>query len=112
MLFRNHSKGIYVEQMKIVAGFSELKDLLIRTHRIQKNKELIKLYFNAENNQLLMHDYDEHTKAIILISRLDKNEISNFSGHKARILVKYSLSFPNPALFLNEEFKLSGFFRI
>lgn len=35
-----------MKQTELVSGFSELKDLLIRTYRMQEDRQGVKLYFS------------------------------------------------------------------
>ena len=63
-----------MHQRVVMSGFSDLKDLLIRTYKIDKDQGLVKLYFTEENNRLLMHDYDDHERVIYLCSNL-KNKL-------------------------------------
>ena len=100
-----------MKQIEIVSGFSELKDLLIRTYKIKRSSELIKLYFTFQDQQLYMHDYDDHKMAVLLASDIAGKEISGQVTHNALRLVKASLKENNPSDFLNEGFKLNGFFR-
>lgn len=51
-----------MQQQQLISGFSELKDLLIRTYNIEKDREFVRLYFSECDNQLLMYDYDDHTR--------------------------------------------------
>ena len=100
-----------MKQIEIVSGFSELKGLLIRTYKIERSSELIKLYFTLQDQQLYMHDYDDHKKAVLLAKDIDFKDISDQLAFKAQRLVAEAIDNPNPAEFLNMEFKLSGFFR-
>jgi len=46
-----------MQQRELISGFSELKDLLIRTYKFEKEREFVRLYFSEYKNELLMHDY-------------------------------------------------------
>ena len=100
-----------MDQLEIVLGYSELKELIIRKYKIDKNRELVKLYFTAEDNKLVIHDYHDHKKAITLVQNIKRRQLSIFSGHNGRRLVQQSLNYADPVKFLNDEFRLSGFFR-
>ena len=100
-----------MKQIEIVSGFSELKGLLIRTYKIERSPELIKLYFTLQDQWLFMHDYDDHKKVVLLAADIAGKEISSQVTHTALRLVKASLKENNPAQFLNEGFRLNGFFR-
>ena len=100
-----------MEQREIISGFSELKDLLIRTYHIKKERELIKLYFSEINNTLLMHDNSDHKNAIVLSKNLKSKQALSGLPYMAHRLVLESLKHVSPSEFLNKEFQLNGFFR-
>ena len=100
-----------MQERVLISGFSELKDLLIKTFQIERNTEFVRLYFSQKNNELLMHDYDDHKKAINLSFNLKKGDIKTMLTINAHRVVKESLKHKSPAEFLNNGFKLSGFFR-
>ncbi len=100
-----------MQQRELVSGFSELKDLLIRTYKINRRREFVRLYFSIANNELLMHDYDDHKKALSLCSDIEQKKIREGLMSKSHRLAKESLKHPSPAEFLNNESKLYGFFR-
>lgn len=100
-----------MQQRELVSGFSDLKNILIRTYKIDRDRELVKLYFTERDSELLMHDYDDHKKVICLCTNLKNKFIRNDLVSKARLLVEESLMQANPAQFLNLEFQLNGFFR-
>ncbi len=100
-----------MQQTELVVGFSELKDLLIRTYEIEREREFVKLYFTEETDSLLMHDYDDHKKYLFLSFNVKKKIIVDRLSANAHRLVDEALRHPSPANFLNNEFKLSGFFR-
>ena len=100
-----------MQQRELVSGFSELKDLLIRTYKIERNREFVKLYFSEKGNELLMHDYNDHKKSFALSVNIAKKQIPAGLTANAHRLVKESLSRASPAGFLIEEFQLNGFFR-
>lgn len=99
-----------MQQLEIVSGFSELKDLLIRTYKISRNRELVKLYFSTKENALLMHDFDDHKKELSLCSNLKEGSIRKTLAPRAYRLVAESLNHVSPTDFLNCEFQLNGFF--
>ena len=59
-------KGVLMHQREQVSSFSELKDLLIRTFQIERDRAFVKLHFSENGTELLMHDYDDHKKALAL----------------------------------------------
>ena len=73
-----------MQQREIVSGYSELKDLLIRTYQIERRREFIKLYFTEKNNRLLMHDYNDHKKFIELVEEIDTKIVSTKLTNSAR----------------------------
>lgn len=100
-----------MQQKELVSGFSELKDLLIRTYKIDRDRSLVKLYFSEKDDLLLMHDYDDHKKSLALSLSISNRDIgTGLTGHSYN-LVAESLLQPNPTEFLNIGFKLNGFFR-
>ena len=99
-----------MQQREIISGFSELKTLLIETYKIDKAPEFIKLYFTMESGDLHVHNYDNHNQSIILYLA-PVEIISVFLKNSSFKLVEYSLKQKYPAKFLNEGFKLYGFFR-
>ncbi len=100
-----------MQQRELVSGFSELKDLLIRTYKIERNREFVKLYFSEKDNELLMHDYDDHKNSVALSRNMNDEDISHGLTANAHRLVRESLNHASPAGFLIEEFQLNGFFR-
>ncbi len=100
-----------MQQLELVTGFSELKDMLIRKYKIERSRNLTKLYFSEKENSLLLHDYDDHRRTITLCSNLKSGTISDDLGLNAVLLVSESLKHPSPAEFLIREFQLNGFFR-
>ena len=100
-----------MQQRELVSGFSELKDLLIRTNHINRGRESVKLYFTLKHKMLYMHDYDDHKKYVIICRDLAREKISDSLKPAARRLVFESLRQSSPADFLNNEFLLNGFFR-
>lgn len=100
-----------MQSKELVSGFSELKDLLIRTYKIDKPRELVRLYFSIERDMLIMHEYDDHKKIIILsVSSSSRKPSENLAPTAAR-LVANALKNPKPAQFLIDHFQLYGFFR-
>lgn len=100
-----------MQQRELVAGFSELKDLLIRTYKINRDREFIRLYFSEKDNQLLMHDYEEHQQALTLSRDIINKQIRDGLSANSHNLIKESLLRPKPSEFWNIGFKLNGFFR-
>lgn len=100
-----------MEQRELISGFSELKELLIRTFRIERECEFVRLYFSEHDNELLMYDYNDHKKVISLCVDLMQKRILNGLSVNAYRLVDESLKHTSPADFLIKEFQLSGFFR-
>lgn len=101
-----------MQQRELISGFSELKDLLIRTYNIKKEYEFVRLYFSESDNKLFMHDYDDHRKVISLCANIERKLIVEQLNAKAYRLVQESLKHTSPALYLVNEFQLSGFFRL
>jgi hypothetical protein len=100
-----------MQPRKIISGLSDLKQLLIRTYSIERSRALVKLHFTEKNNELLMHDYDDHNKVLILIRKIDDRQIRAGLTANAHGVVKESLNYPSPSEFLNTSFKLNGFFK-
>lgn len=101
-----------MQQRELISGFSELKDLLIRTYNIKKERELVRLYFSVSKNELLVHDYDDHKGVISLCANLARKQIRNGLSAGIRRLVTESLEHSSPSEFLNKEFQLNGFFKV
>lgn len=99
-----------MQQRELVVGFSELKDLLIRIFQIEREKSIVKLYFSEEGIELLMHDHDDHKKTITLSRDMSNKDIRKGLGNRSHILIKEALLHSSPSNYLNEEFKLNGFF--
>lgn len=97
-----------MHQRELVSGFSDLKDTLIRTYKIERPRNQIRLYFTFLNNELWMHDYADHEKKILLL----KNELNHLPedswGWK---LINDSIKSKEPHALLNTLFQLHGFFR-
>lgn len=100
-----------MEQRELVSGFSDLKELLIRTYKIDRPRELVKLYFTEKHGALLMHDYDDHKKEIALAEGFQMRRLNPKLTLRANALVIEALQNENPEKFLNLEFDLNGFFR-
>lgn len=100
-----------MQQRELVASYSELKDLLIRTYKINRDREFIRLYFSEKDNELLMHDYGEHQKALTLSRDIVNKQVRDGLKTNSLNLVKESLLQPKPSEFLNNGFNLNGFFR-
>ena len=100
-----------MQQRVVMSGFSDLKGLLIRTYKIDRDTAFVKLYFTENRGELLMHDYDDHEKVICLSSDIKGKLIRPILAPKALQLVKESFAHSSPAQFLNREFQLNGFFR-
>ena len=97
--------------MEIVSGFSELKDLLIHTFKVTRNREFVRLYFTELDNELLMHDYADHKKVIVLSLDIESQDIPKEIPLRARRLIQNSLMQKGASDFLNRGFQLHGFFR-
>ncbi len=100
-----------MKQLDMVSGFSELKDLLIRTYKIERDPLQVRLYFSVNNNQLIVHDYDDHKNLLILSRNITKKAIGVGLTPKVHDLVEESLNQKSPSEFLIKEFQLNGFFR-
>jgi hypothetical protein len=100
-----------MQQRETIFGFSELKDLLIRTYRIQRSRESIRLFFSEDKNVLLLHDYDDHKKTIHLSFDIKGKSVRETLAPYAKKLVEESLEQPSPSKYLIDEFQLYGFFR-
>ena len=100
-----------MKQQELVSGFSELKDLLIRTYGVNRSREFVRLYFSVSGNRLLMHDYVDHKKAIVICNDLASKNIPEGFSPGIQKLVAESLMHLSPTDFLNNEFQLNGFFR-
>lgn len=72
----------------MVVGFSELKELLIQTYTIDRDRVFVKLHFSEQNDELIMHDYDDHKKMITLIPSLKEKFIWRGLQGKAHQLIK------------------------
>jgi hypothetical protein len=101
-----------MEQRETVSGFSELKDLLIRTYQIEKSREFVRLFFSESDGALIMHDFDDHNKTIHLCFDIKKRSIQKNLTNNAKQLVIESLDQPSPSQYLIDEFQLYGFFRV
>ena len=99
-----------MQQLEFVSGFSELKDMLIRTYKLDRSRNLIKLYFSEKENSLFVHDYDDHKKAIKICNNIESKELAKDLPPKALLLVIESLMHDSPTEFLIKEFQLNGFF--
>ena len=100
-----------MQQREIVSGYSELKDLLIRTYKIERSRELVKLYFTENDNRLLMHDYDNHKNSVEISKKINAKLISSQLSYYAFRLALEALKNQSPSEYLNSGFKLNGFFR-
>ena len=100
-----------MQQRELVSGFSELKDLLIRTYKVDRDRELVKLYFSEKDNELLMHDYDAHEKILTISRDIANKQIRDGLSIYSHNLIVESLLCHKPSEFLNNGFKLNGFFR-
>ena len=100
-----------MEQYNLVVGFSDLKELLIRTYAIERDRALVKLYFSESALELVLHDYDDHFKTIVLCFDMPKKRLRRGLSYHSQKLVRKSLNYRKPSDFLNNEFRLNGFFR-
>ncbi len=99
-----------MQQHEQVSGFSDLKDILIRTFQIGRDRAHVKLYFSTLDNALLMHDYDDHKKVIVLSRDIKTKVIKQGITGATRELIIEALMHHKPQNFLNDGFKLNGFF--
>ncbi len=100
-----------MQDRELVNGFSELKDLLIREYKIDRDRSSVKLFFSEKDNSLIMHDYNDHKKVLILSFNIIKKEIWRGLSNYAQRLVMEALNSDSPSHFLIESFRLYGFFR-
>ena len=98
-----------MQQKDLVVGFSDLKDILIQTYKIEKPREQIRLYFSFVEEELTMHDYEDHAKAIVL---LQAGEVRLQTGSFGWRLVNFVKGSRKPDALLNDLFQLYGFFRL
>lgn len=96
---------------EFVSGFSELKNILIRAYKIERPRDQIKLHFTIQEDELLMHDYDDHSKFVSLSNRISTKHVVNFPEKKAVEIVKVALDQDDPLDYLKDGFLLYGFFR-
>ncbi|MBC7420192.1 MAG: hypothetical protein H7328_05640 [Bdellovibrio sp.] len=87
-----------MQQTELVGGFSELKDLLIKTYRIERPQELVRLYFTAVEDELLMHDYNDHAK-LIGLGTIERPSASKSLSHNASKVVRAALETGDPVFF-------------
>jgi hypothetical protein len=80
----------------------------LRDHKLQIE---VRLHFSEEQGQLLMHDYDDHKKVVILSDNIKANRLSDSLTGNARRLCLNALRTQSPATHLNIEFLLNGYFR-
>lgn len=98
-----------MQQKDIVSGFSDLKDILIRTYKIERPRNQIRLHFTFSNEELWMHDYDDHWKKVV-VAKDGRNRVpENSRGWK---LIRTAIKYKNPHTLLNELFQSHGFFRL
>ncbi|MBC7740715.1 MAG: hypothetical protein H7061_00860 [Bdellovibrionaceae bacterium] len=100
-----------MDQIKVVGGFSDLKELLIQTYGIKRERDEIKLFFSVKDGELLMHNYDDHKQAVTLSKDITIKHLIELKQNRAKQLIYESLSKENPSQYLNEQFLLHGFFR-
>ena len=100
-----------MQTMSAVSGFTELKDLLIRTYNIDRPKEEIRLWFTVLEDLLIMHDYQDHQKSIVLINSIQAKAFKKLKLNHATELLEEALETNKPDVFLNDGFLLHGFFR-
>ena len=99
-----------MKQLDKISGFTELKDMLIRTYLINRSHDLVKLFFSERKNALYVHDYDDHSKALRICNNIELEYIPHGLPPNVFRLANESLKHASPAEFLINEFKLSGFF--
>jgi hypothetical protein len=104
-------EGVEMNTSSAVSGFSELKELLIRTYKIERPSIEVRLHFSELEGQLLMHDYDDHKKVIVLSNSFIAKSLSAALIGNARELCLESLEAESPAADLNDGFLLYGYFR-
>jgi hypothetical protein len=100
-----------MQSIEIVSGYSDLKTLLVRTYKIDRPVEFIRLFFSESQNELLLHDYDDHKKIIHICYSIKMKDIRPRLSRNSNQLILESLNQKSPAQFLNDGFKLYGFFR-
>ena len=100
-----------MEQLEIMSGFHDLKDLLIISYKLTKNRDSIKLHFTEYKNELLMHDYDDHKKLVQISRNVASRATAAVLSNRAQYLIEESLRHKSPSKFLNDQFQLYGFFR-
>lgn len=98
-------------ESEFVSGFSELKNILIRTYEIEKPKVQIKLHFTVLDNELRMHDYDDHSKVVNLSDDILGKQVIEFPERQAVEIIKMALEQGDPLDYLRDGFLLYGFFR-
>ena len=97
-----------MQQKDLVVGFSDLKDILIHTYKIEKPREQVRLYFSIITADLWMHDYDDHAKKVALLQGgLNRLPYDSFGWR----LVNFVKKSRKPDALLNDLFQLYGFFR-
>lgn len=99
-----------MEQTEFVVGFSELKDLLIDKYKIQTPREELRLYFTVTSNQLLMHDFKNHNRIVLLSGDVFRKYVERIPMNTAAKLIRYSIESKMPADMLNDHFMLYGYF--
>jgi hypothetical protein len=100
-----------MEQVQIVSGFSELKDLLIQKFQIARSRERIRLYFTENDDQLLLHDFHEHKISLTIVRSIEQKILSGYLTENARLLCAKAIKEPDPVAYLNHGFLLYGYFR-
>ena len=101
-----------MHQIQIISGFSELKDLLIEQFQVKRPREMIRLHFTISRDRLLVHDYNNHQNVIPIVHSALQRDLNIHLKGNAKTLCLEALTHPDPALYLNEEFQLYGFFRL
>ncbi len=100
-----------MQQTEFIVGFSELKDLLIETYKIDLPRDQIRLFFAEIDNTLLLHDYLNHKRSVLLSSNIHQKRSPNVRKKIALKIIFLALDSADPALFLNESYLLYGYFR-
>ena len=101
-----------MEQRQIVSGFSELKDLLVQKYNIIESRERIGLYFTMSDGALILHHYKRHYQQVNLAEFASHSiNVTLKSGSFANELIELALKEERPEIFLNQQFKLHGFFK-
>ena len=97
-----------MQQKDLVVGFSDLKDILIQTYKIEKPRDQIRLYFSFVGTELRMHDYEDHEKAVTVIS--DAGDIQPKPGSFGWRLINFAKKVKTPRFYSMNFFNYTAFF--